>query len=178
MVYKKQLLSAACVLMLLFGIATPSAAAKTSEYDKIVRHLKTNYQAKKVKVPFMWLAKFAVRVARPAGVKSFNVTLFENLQISRDTLDAEMQSTLQNSFGPEWTPIFRIRSREGQNAYMYIRESGKNVKITVVTVEKTQAAVIRATFSPEKLVEFINEPSIFGISLGDGNEKQNGDAHD
>lgn len=168
MIPRKHLLAALCLLV--FGImaASPAAHAKTSEYEKIVKHLKTNYRAKKVSIPFMWLAKFAVKVVRPAGVKSFNVTLFKDLQFSRDTLDLEMRNALENSFGPEWSPIFRVRSRSGQNAYMYLREDGKNVKITVVTVEKNEAAVIRATFSPEKLAEFINEPKIFGISLSDG----------
>ncbi|MEJ7701743.1 MAG: hypothetical protein WKF71_19175 [Pyrinomonadaceae bacterium] len=36
---------------------------------------------------------------------------------------------------------------------------------------KQQAAVIRATFNPEKLADFINNPKIFGISL-DNKEKQ------
>ncbi len=164
---KKNLLIASCLLVFSFGFTVPAVSAKTNEYEKIVKHLKSNYRAKKVKVPFMWLAKLAVKVVRPAGVKSFNVTLFQDLQFSRETLDIEMRNALQNSFGPEWSPVFRVRSRDGQNAYMYLREDGKNIKVTVVTVEKSQAAVIRATFSPEKLAEFINEPSIFGVSLSD-----------
>lgn len=167
MLQRKKLIGASCLLLITFVFAVPAAAAKGNEYEKIVKHLKTNYRAKKVKIPFMWLAKFAVKVVRPAGVKSFNVTLFHDLKFSRDTLDSEMQDALQRTFGPEWSPIFRVRSRNGQNAYMYIREDGKNVKLTVVTVDNNQAAVIRATFSPEKLVEFIEDPSILGISLDD-----------
>ena len=165
---RKSLLSAVCVLLVALTLSPSIANAKTSEYEKIVKHLKTNYRAKKVRIPFMWLAKFAVKVVRPAGVKSFNVTLFQDLKFSRETLDLEMRNALESSFGPEWSPVFRVRSRGGQNAYMYLREDGKNIKITVVTVETNQAAVIRATFSPEKLADFINEPSIFGISLSDG----------
>jgi hypothetical protein len=113
----------------------------------------------------MWLARFAVTVVRPAGVKSFSLTLFDGLKLSGETLDAEMQQMMRSSFGEEWIPIFRARSRTGQQAYMYMREFGENIKITLVTIEKEQAAVIRATFDPEKLVEFINNPKILGISL-------------
>ena len=88
--------------MLVFAFASPMTNAKTpNEYNAIVSHLKTKYRAKKVKVPFMWLARFAVSVVRPAGVKSFSVTLFENLKVSRDTLDQEMQDALKQSFSPE-----------------------------------------------------------------------------
>lgn len=152
--------------------AALSTQAKPSEYDQIVKHLKTKYQAKKVKIPFLWLARFAVSVVRPAGVKSFSVTLFENLKFSPDTLDQEMQQALGRSFAEEWQPVFRARSREGQQAYMYMREAGKDIRLTLVTIDKAQAAIVRATFSPDKLVEFTKDPKIFGISIGDKKDQQ------
>jgi hypothetical protein len=168
---RKHLFAAGFLLALTFAFAAPQASfAKPSEYDKVVKHLKTKYQAKKVSLGFVWLARLAVKVVRPAGVKSFNVTLFKDLQFSRDTVDVEMQEALRQSFGPEWTSVFRARSRDGQQAYMYMREDGSNVKLTVVTIDKQNAAVVRAKFSPEKLADFINDPRIFGISLSDGDK--------
>jgi hypothetical protein len=157
-------------LSLLAFVFTASAAAKPNEYDAIVHHLQTKYQAKKVSIPFMWLARFGVKIVRPAGFKSFNVTLFQDLKFSRDKLDLEMQEAMKNSFSPEWGSILHVRSRDGQQVYMYMKDAGSNVKLTVVTIDKEQAAVIRATFDADKLAEFINNPKIFGISLDD--EKQ------
>ena len=167
---RKHLFAAGFLLALTIAFAAPQTFARASEYDKVVKHLKTKYRAKKVSLGFVWLARFAVKVVRPAGMKSFNVTLFKDLQFSRDTVDVEMQEALRQSFGPEWTSVFRARSHDGQQAYMYMREDGGNVKLTVVTIEKESAAVVRAKFSPEKLAEFINNPRIFGISLSDGNK--------
>lgn len=164
----KHLFAAGFLLALTFAFAAPQAFAKPNEYEKIVRHLKSNYKAKKVSLGFVWLARMAVKIARPAGVKSFNVTLFKDLQFSGETIDTEMQEALRQSFGPEWTSVFRTRSRDGQQAYMYMREDGSNVKLTVVTIDKQNAAVVRAKFSPEKLADFINNPRIMGISLGNG----------
>ena len=172
MLLKKNLLTAMTLLLLVFTFAAPPANAKGGgEYKAVVKHLKTKYRAKKVKIPFMWLARFAVSVVRPAGVKSFSVTIFEDLKFSRETLDEEMQSALKNSFSADWSPILRVRSREGEQVYMYMREAGNSVKIAVVTIDKQQAAIIRATFSPEKLAEFINDPKIFGISLDDNDQR-------
>lgn len=178
MLSKKKIVIAAALLFFAFAFAAPTTNAKGGgEYKRIVSHLKTKYRAKKVKIPFVWLARFAVSVVRPAGVKSFSVTLFEDLQFSRETLDKEMQTAMRNSFGADWSPIFRVRSRDGQQAYMYMREAGtKSVKIALVTIEKEQAAVIRATFSPERLAEFINDPKIFGISLNDNTRTENKDS--
>ncbi|HEX9959927.1 MAG TPA: hypothetical protein VGB00_03285 [Pyrinomonadaceae bacterium] len=171
---RKKILFALAFVLLVFTFSVPAASPKGKEYKQIVRHLKTKYQAKKVKIPFLWLARFAVSVARPAGVKSFSITFFENVKVSRETLDEEMQSAMRNSFSGDWSSILRVRSREGQQAYMYMREDGKNVRITLVTIDKEQAAIIRATFSPEKLAEFVENPKVFGVSLND-NDRPAGD---
>ncbi|HEX8287694.1 MAG TPA: hypothetical protein VF556_06865 [Pyrinomonadaceae bacterium] len=171
MLNKIKLITALSLLTFAFTFAAPNANANGGEYKAVVKHLKTKYRAKKVKIPFLWLARFAVSVVRPAGVKSFSVTLFEDLKFSRETLDAEMQTAMKNSFTKDWSPILRVRSQKGEQVYMYMREAGDSVKIAVVTIDKEQAAVIRATFNPEKLAEFINDPKIFGISLNDNNEQ-------
>ena len=173
MLTRKKILICVAFLTLAFTYAAPTASAKGGEYKAVVKHLKTKYQAKKVKIPFIWLARFAVSVVRPAGVKSFSVTIFEDLKFSRETLDEEMQLAMKNSFGADWTSILRVRSRTGEQVYMYMREAGKSVKIAVVTIDKEQAAIVRATFSPERLADFINNPKIFGISLDDGDRRAN-----
>ena len=171
MLMRKKIIIALAFLTLAFTFAAPTADAKGGEYKAVVKHLKTKYQAKKVKIPFVWLARFAVSIVRPAGVESFSVTIFEDLKFSRETLDEEMQTAMRNSFSADWSPILRVRSRTGEQVYMYMREAGKSVKLAVVTIDKEQAAVIRATFSPDKLAEFINNPKIFGISLDDNKQQ-------
>lgn len=154
-------------LSLFVMLAAIPVQAKPSEYDQIVNHLKTKYKAKKVNIPFMWLARLAVSVSRPAGVKSFSVTLFKDLQFSYSELDKEMQAAMRNSFGPEWIPAIRVRTRNGQQVYMYMREERNVVKVALVTIDKQEAAIIRATFSPDRLADFINNPKILGIKLAD-----------
>jgi hypothetical protein len=165
---KKIALVLALGVLLFTFAAMPASAKDGDEYGKVVNHLKTKYQAKKVKIPFMWLARFAVGVVRPAGVKSFNITLFEKLRFSRATLDAEMNAAMKDSLGPEWAPILRVRSQDGQQVYMNMKEAGNSVRVMLVTIDKEGAAIVRATFSPEGLANFINDPKIFGISLNDG----------
>lgn len=162
------LFAAIVILLSVFAFSAIPAEAKPNEFDRIAKHLKTNYKAKKISFGFMWLARAAVKIIRPAGVKSFNLTLYKDLQFSGETLDLEMQQAMRDSFGPEWSSVLRVRANQGgDQVYMYMREDGKNVKIAVVTVNRENAAIVRATFSPEKLADFINDPKIFGISLKD-----------
>ena len=169
---KKSLPTLLAISILVAASAT-LAHAKPSEYDLIVRHLKQKYQAKKVNIPFIFLARAAVSMVRPAGVKSFSITLFKDLKFSRENLDVEMQAAMRSSFSNDWLPIFHVRSTEGQQAYMYMRESNNCVRIALVTIDKEQAAIIRATFSPDRLADFINNPKIFGISLDDKHPANN-----
>jgi hypothetical protein len=146
-------------------------AHPAKEYDAVVMHLKTQYKAKKVNLFVMWLARAAVSIAKPAGVKSFSLTVFQNLKFSPDTVDTEMQTIMRRAYGPEWSPVFHVRSRTGEQAYLYVKEERENVKIVLVTIEKENAAIIRATFSPDKLIEFMNDPKILGIRLNDDQPK-------
>lgn len=163
----KRIVFSLIIICSFFTFAASTIIAKDKDFDSLVRHLQKNYQAKKVKIPFMWLARFAVKVVRPAGVKSFNVTLFENLKLTQTVLDNELKQSMQNSLSADWSPILRVRSRDGEQVYAYMRESGNDVKLMLVTIDKDQAAIIRATFNPDKLAEFIENPKIFGISLND-----------
>lgn len=167
---RKILLSLVFVLLVFTFTASP-VNAKSNEYDAVCNHLKTKYQAKKVSIPFMWLARAVVGVVRPAGVKSFKVTVFRDLKFSRESLDKEMQTVMRDAFSDDWSPILRVRSRAGEQVYMNMRETGDSVKILLVTINRDEATVIRARFNPEKLAAFINEPKIFGISL-DGDDRQ------
>jgi len=171
---QKNLFVALTFLFLAFTIAVPKAEARGNEFDAVCKHIRTRYKAKKVKIPFMWLARAAVGIVRPAGVKSFKVTIFRNLDFPSDTLHSEMKTVMADAFSADWSPILRIRSREGEQIYMNMRESGKNVKILAVKIEKDEAIVVRAKFNPEKLVKFMENPKIFGIALNDVNTKNDG----
>src|SRR5215510_11892277 len=138
------------ILSILLFAGVTFAEAKPREYDAVVQHLKTKYHAKKINLLFMWAARAVVGIAKPAGVKSFSLTIFRSLKFSRETIDNEMQTVMRSSYGPEWSQIFHVRSRTGQQAYMYMAESGANVKVVLVTIDTENAAVIRATFSPDK----------------------------
>ena len=69
---EKYLMASLLFFLAIAFAAIPVEAKKPSEYDSIVAHLKTKYRAKKVKVPFLWLARFAVSVVKPAGVERLN----------------------------------------------------------------------------------------------------------
>jgi hypothetical protein len=171
---RKSLLVSGLIALFALSAAAVPVVAGGNEYDAVCDHLEEHYGGKKVKVPFMWLARMAVGIIKPAGVKSFKVTIYRGITFSREELDGDMRSLMREAFDDEWTPVLRVVSKNGQQAYLNMREYKNQVKILMVTIENDEAVVVRARFDPDKLAEFINNPKIFGIDLDgkDDNESQ------
>ncbi len=174
---RRILLVSGLVALFALSAAAVPAAAGGNEYDAVCDHIEEHYGAKKVKIPFMWLARMAVGIIKPAGVKSFKVTIYRGLQFSREELDGDMRSLMREAFDEEWTPVLRVISKNGQQAYLNMREYKNSVKILMVTIENDEAVVVRARFDPDKLAEFIENPKIFGIDL-DGKNDSTADPSD
>lgn len=156
----------ALVIMATLLAATPQTArAGDPEFDAITKHLKLFYHAKRVSIPFLGLANFFVKIVRPAGVKSFKVAIFEDLNFTAGKTDTELRAVLRSALSPEWQPLVRTRSRAGEQTYVYVREAGENIKLMVVTIDRSDAVVARVKLSPKRLSEFLNNPKILGISV-------------
>jgi hypothetical protein len=153
-----------------FAAAMLSAASQTAraddpEFDAITKHLKLRYNAKRVHIPFLGLANFFVHIIRPAGVKSFKVAIFEDLNFTSGNAESELGLVMRNALSADWQPMVRVRSRDGQQVYVYARGEGSDIKLMVVTIDHTDAVVARVKVSPQKLSEFLNNPKILGITL-------------
>jgi hypothetical protein len=149
----------------LFTAMPQTARADDSDFDAITKHIKLYYHAKRVSIPFLGLAKFLVKIVRPAGVKSFKVAIFENLSFTDGKTDTELSLVMRNALSREWQPLVRVRSRDGERLYVYAREAGENIKLMVVTIDRTDAVVAKVKLSPKRLSEFLNNPKILGISV-------------
>ncbi|MBD0371627.1 MAG: hypothetical protein ICV60_12375 [Pyrinomonadaceae bacterium] len=162
------------VLLAILSLACSTAAAQKKSgngFDAIARHLKTRYQAKKKSIPFLGLAKFAIRIVKPAGVKSINVTLFENLKDTGELPDNELSGMMREALSAEWQPLISLRRRNGDQVYVYAAEAGKDVKLAVLVINQTDAVIARVKVDPNALRKFLDDPKIMGISLG-GNRQQ------
>ncbi len=142
-----------------------TTSAKDNEFDAIAKHIAAQYKARRRKIPFMGLARFAVKIIRPAGIKSIKVAIFEELNHAPAAGSNELSLLMRSSLSPEWLPLVRIRSREGEQTHVYAREAGENVQLMVVNIGGSEAVVARVKVNPEKLKEFLENPKLLGISL-------------
>jgi hypothetical protein len=164
----------ALVLLAILSVAYSTAAAQKSGngFDTIAKHLKTRYQAKKKGIPLLGLAKFAIRIVKPAGVKSINVSLFEDLKDTKELPDTELSGMMRDSLSAEWQPLVSIRERNGDQVYIYAAEDGKDIKLAVLAINQTDAVLARVKVDPNALRKFLDNPKIMGISLSDSRQEQ------
>jgi hypothetical protein len=137
-------------------------------FSSLVKHIESNYNAKRQGIPMLGLARFAVRIIKPAGVKNFKVVMLKELDFSTSPAGAEFHAFVRSAIDPSWQPLARYSSRTKQQwAYIYAQQEAEDIKFLVVTLQKREAYVVQLKFSPEKLARFLDNPRILGIPLGD-----------
>jgi len=152
----------------------PVAMAGDESFSSVVKHIKSNYNAKQQGFfGAMMLARLAVKIVKPAGVKNFKVVLLRDLDYSHapGPQGGQFHEFVRTKIDPCWTPLVQYSSpRENQWSYVYVAREKEDVKLLVVTLQQQNAVVLQTKFSPEKLVEFMNNPQIMGISLDNKNQ--------
>jgi len=176
MTTSKKSLTRLLIVAVLIAIAPAPVAASAGSggdetFSSVVKHIKSNYHGKQQGFAgFVNLARFVVKVIKPAGVKNFKVTMLTDLDYSRAARPEtpEFNSALQDRIHAMWSPLVQFSSpRQKQWTYIYVTQEKKDVKILAVAVQEQQAVVFQMKFSPEKLSAFISDPKIMGISFKD-----------
>jgi len=176
----KRLITRLSITVTLLTLAPTAALAGDESFSSVVNHIKSSYHGKQQGFfGAMMIARFAVKMIKPAGVKNFKLVYLKDLDYSEAPGPAtgQFHSFIQSKIDPRWTPLVQYSSpREKQWTYVYITRENDDVKILVVTLQQHDAVVLQTKFSPAKLVEFMNNPQIMGISLNDENRQRNNQA--
>lgn len=153
------------LLVVLVCSAPPTSAQENREFELVGNHVKTQYRARRKPTPFMGVANLAVKIVRPAGVKSFKLAAYEDLHDSTSVGHAELDAGIRRSLGEEWQPLVRIHSRAGEQTIVYAREAQKDVNLMIVIVDESEATVLRVKVTPQALARWMENPKMLGRSL-------------
>jgi VWFA-related protein len=151
-------------------LVSPSffALAKGKGFKDVVKHIETNYGAKKVRIPFLGLANFAIKLIRPAGVKGFKLAVFEDQNFSAREGAASFDAVMREAYNKDWRPMVQVSSKRNgaSHTFIYVRSSGKDVQFALAVLEDREAVVLEVKFNPDAAARFLENPKIMGISLG------------
>jgi hypothetical protein len=155
--------------IIVMGFSRQPALADDNSFSSVVKHIESEYNGKRQGTfGGVTFGRFLVKMIKPAGVKNFKVVIFKTVDFPDGSSRRGMNfhSSVRSRINREWTPLVQYSSpAERQWTYVYAHFLTKDVKVLVVTLQKEQAFVVQTKFSPEKLIEFMNNPKIMGISL-------------
>ncbi len=155
--------------MLATLLAAP-AAAGDADFHAIVRGVESGYGVSRVHIPLFGLARFAVRIAQPEGVKDFDMAIFETRH-GPPPDSARFDAIVQRAGGRHWSAVIRVRSRRSHEwVYVYARPEGPDWRMLIATFEPSETVILEARVDAEFLANALDDPEHAGQSL-------NGDRH-
>ncbi|MBI3653919.1 MAG: hypothetical protein HY231_23050 [Acidobacteria bacterium] len=175
---KTRLANIIVALALLLSGAGAAVCADNQDdksYSSVINYLKSNYKAKgQGAFGLVTLARFVVKVIKPAGVKNFKLAMLRDLQFTSARVDDDLGAFMRANVHARWQPLTQVISRqEKQYVYVYFQQEKTDAKFLIVAVQKQNAFIIQFKFSPEKLAQFLAKPEIMGISLTGEDDKKN-----
>jgi hypothetical protein len=127
------------------------------EFDAIVQRIEAHYHQRPQRI--MGLASFFANRTHAEGVKNIKVAVFEDLDSSLHPPDADFDSFMRRIVGPEFRPFVRVWSRrDGEQTYVYARDSGNDWEMLVVTLERDEACVVKMKLNADAVSQWIEEP--------------------
>jgi hypothetical protein len=148
-----------CLLALAF-MATVSAAPATAgdrEFNQIVQRLSATYQKKPM--PFMGLVSFAARFAQPEGVSGLKMAIFDDVDPSLAPDATGFDAFVQRVAGPDYCPMVRVRSnRDREQTYIYVREAKGGYEMLLLSLEPSEAVVMKMHLNPKAMEAWVDEP--------------------
>ena len=135
--------------------AIPAAAG---DFHVIVRDFERACGVQRVHIPLFGLARFAVSVARPGGVKEFDVAIFETGVSAADL--SRFDGIMRRVGGDRWSGVIRVRSRraDGQWVQIYVRPDGGDWRMLIATFGPAQTVLLEARVNPEFLARALEHP--------------------
>jgi len=153
----------------LFVLLAAAAAgfAGDSDFDHVVKAIESHYGVRRVHIPLMGVANFALKVKHPAGASEVHLAVFENLDSSPDYRDAAARDRLMSTVpGHGLRPLIVARSRRGEEAtYIYMGDVEKAAKILIVNFHNDGATVVQVKADVNTLLRCLKDPDGVAGSL-------------
>lgn len=164
------------VAVLVFLISPSVVHAKGDDFKSVVKLIEQFYRVKHEEIPF--LAKAGIKVARTAArikggtakqiaeAGTIQLAIFENQKFEGEF--AKFRATLNTALEQTWSPLIQtVSAADGEQVYIFLRDTGKKIHVLVITIEQRDATVVQATLSPKNLAQLLKDPEGTGRAITD-----------
>src|SRR5258706_2677042 len=117
-------------LFVVIVVISAQAVVFADDFGMIVGKIEKHYHAKKKKIPFLGLARFAVGIVHPAGLKSVKFAMFEDQNFTPGERDSAFEQAVKDSLNSKWKPMVRSVDRiSGNRSFLYSHDSGNDIEL-------------------------------------------------
>ena len=145
---------AAAALLLLTTVTLPLYAGGFAD---VARALDAQRGVKKIWIPFLGVARFAVRMVHPEGVRDFQLAVFQGA----DRLDPKaLQQLMRDKIGAGFQPLVQVRSKKsGEWSFIYARpHTGNRVELVILAHDDEDTALVRVDIDADVLARELDSP--------------------
>ena len=139
------------IALLLVVVTVPAFA----DFSSLARAIDSRSGVKRIWIPFLGLARIAVRVVEPEGVRDFQLATFEGTENLRPE---ELQAIMRNKVGKGFTPLVQVWSKKSREwSFIYARPHGRNVELIVLAHEDEETVLVRIDVDADMVARTIND---------------------
>jgi hypothetical protein len=142
--------------VLLLAVTLPLHA----DFGEIARAIDRKAGVKRIWIPFLGMARFAVRVIQPEGVQDFQLATFEGT----DNVDPrEMQQLMRDKLGAGFKPLVQVWSRKpGKKewSFIYARPVPQrdDFELVILAHDDSDTTLVRVSVDADVLARELGDP--------------------
>lgn len=120
-----------------------------AEFASIARAIDAQPGVKRIWIPFLGIARVAVRMIDPNGVHDFQLATFEGTE----NLDPKrLHEMIRTQAGAGFVPLVQVRSRKArESSFIYARPSGNSdrLELLVLSHDGSETVLVRVEIDGE-----------------------------
>ena len=140
-----------------------------ADFASLARAIDAKSGVRRIWIPFLGVARFAVRVVQPEGIRDFQLATFSGT----DNVDPrELQSLMRQKIGPGFTPLVQVWSRKhGKKEWSFIyAKPGANdrIELVILAQDDEETVLVRVDVDADMIARELDRPgNVRHIARGD-----------
>lgn len=149
-------------VVLFFALAAVPARA---DFDSIASAIARQRGVKRIWIPFLGVARFAVWVASPKGVHDFQLATFEG---GGELDPAELRNLLREKAGEGFRPLVQVFSRRSNEwSFIYARpgKRANRMELIVLARDGDDTTLVRVDVDGSVLAQEVSKPRHMAVNI-------------
>lgn len=140
-------------------VALAVALPLYADFASLAKAIDAKSGVRRIWIPFLGVARFAVRMVQPEGIRDFQLATFSGT----DHVDPrELQSLMRQKIGPGFTPLVQVWSRKhGKKewSFIYARPGVKDrIELVILAHDDEETVLVRVDVDADMIARELDRP--------------------